>query len=437
QERFTWISPPSFTPRILEIYNKEFELPNVAEGARASAIGKVTKKKDYVIKAEGKIICNVPIDVVTEGIRYEREKVAGKKELVEPDLPEPEDYSKEIIDILKHPNVASKALVFKHYDTEVQGLAVIRPGQADAGVQAPIPGSSIGYALSVDCNPRYSRISSFWGAANAVAESMRNVAAVGSVPSGMTDCLNYGNPEVPTAFNDFYEGVKGEKEAAENLFVKGTKDPCPFVSGNVSFYNESAAGKSVDPSAIIACVGVLPDYSKAITMKIKKPGSKLFMIGERKDELGGSVYYENHGELGKNVPKVEYEKERARIYAVIDAINERLLLSCHDISDGGMAAAVSEMILGGEADGKIGAEISLGFSELRNDKIMFSESSGFVFEVNANDVDKVKKIMDKYKVEMIELGTTTKQDKLVIDNVTIHVEDLRRAWTTGFVEAMK
>jgi phosphoribosylformylglycinamidine synthase subunit PurL len=434
QERFTWISPPEFTPRIIQIYNEEFELPNVAEGARASVIGKVTKNKDYIMKSEGKIICNVPIDVVTEGIRYEREKVENKKKFEEPSLDEPKDYSKEILAVLKNPNVASKALVFKHYDTEVQGLAVIKPGEADAGVQAPIPGSSLGYALSVDCNPRYSRISSYWGAANAVAESMRNVAAVGATPYGMTDCLNYGNPEKPEAFNDFYEGVRGEKEAAENLYVKGTKDPCPFVSGNVSFYNESASGKSVDPSAIIACAGMFDDYSKAITMKIKKAGSKLFMIGERKDELGGSIYYENHKELGANVPKVDFEAERNRIYGVIDAIDKGLILSCHDISDGGMATCVSEMILGGEADGKIGASI-----KIKDDLILglFSESSGFVFEVETDKVSEVEEIFDKHKVELVELGETTEESKLKINEITLDIKDMKQAWTTGFREVMQ
>lgn len=441
QERFTWISPPEFTQRILEIYNKEFELPNVAEGAQATVIGKVTKEKDYIIKENGKIICNVPIDTVTEGIRYDRERKEAVKDLKEPELSEPKDYNSEVLGILKNPNVASKALVYKHYDTEVQGLAVLRPGEADAGVQAPIPGSSIGYALSVDCNPRYSRICSFKGAVNAVAESMRNVAAVGAVPYGMTDCLCYGNPEVPEAFNAFARGVEGEKEAAENLWVKGTKDPCPFVSGNVSFYNENAKGKAVDPSAIIACAGVFEDYSKAITMKIKNIGSKLFMIGERKDELGGSVYYANHDELGKNVPEIDYAQERGMIYGVIDAISDRLLLSCHDISDGGVVACLAEMVLGGEADGKIGIEVNLK-SELRADKALFTESSGFVFEVASENAAKIEEIFGKYDVKLIELGKTVSEDNLKIDFngeglVNLRISEIKKAWTTGFSEAMK
>ncbi|MEA2035863.1 MAG: AIR synthase related protein, partial [Nanoarchaeota archaeon] len=135
QERFTWISPPEFTPTILKIYNEDFELPMVAEGAQAKVIGKVTKSTDYVLKHEGKIVCNVPVNALTEGIRYNREKNELKRSLKEPSLKEPSDYNKVALQVLSHPNVASKAKIYKHYDTEVEGLAVIRPGEADAGIQ--------------------------------------------------------------------------------------------------------------------------------------------------------------------------------------------------------------------------------------------------------------------------------------------------------------
>ncbi|HLC95783.1 MAG TPA: phosphoribosylformylglycinamidine synthase subunit PurL [Candidatus Nanoarchaeia archaeon] len=440
QERFTWISPEEFTPTILKIYNEDFELPMVAEGARASVIGTVTKSTDYIIRERGKRVCNVPVHVLTQGIRYAREAKAVIRTYTEPNLKEP-DYKKTILKILSHPNVASKALVYKHYDTEVEGLAVFRPGEADAGIQAPIPESNAALALSVDHNPKYSRIDPYWGAANAVAEAMRNVAAVGAVPYGMTDCLNFGNPEVPEAFNDFVESVKGISDAARKLCWKGDKkSPVPFVSGNVSFYNESAKGKQVDPSPIIACLGYMDDYTKAITMQIKKADSSLFLIGERKDELGGSVYYEVHGELGANVPKIDFEKEKNAIYAIIDSIGKGLLLSCHDISDGGLITTVSEMILGGEADGAIGAEISLDFSKLSPDKVIFSESPGFVFETK--NIDAVQKLCDKYNLKVIELGKTVQDKKLKIKKngkefIELKIEELKQAWTSGIPEAMK
>jgi len=208
QERFTWISPPEFTNRILEIYNEEFELPNVAEGARAVVAGKITKEKDYILKKDGKIVCNANVDIVTKGILYDREHKKDESKHKEPNLSEPKDYNGSLLKVLSLPQIASKDTVYKHYDTEVQGLAVIRAGEADAGVMAPLPGCKSGIALSVDSNPFYCRIDPFKGAVCAVAEAMRNVAAVGATPYGMTDCLNYGNPEKAEQFSDFIEGIK-------------------------------------------------------------------------------------------------------------------------------------------------------------------------------------------------------------------------------------
>ena len=216
----------------------------------------------------------------------------------------------------------------------------------------------------------------------------------------------------------------------------------PIISGNVSFYNESSKGSSIDPSAIIACIGVMKNYEKAITMKIKKEKTNLFLAGGRKDELGGSVYYEINNELGANVPKIDFQEQRNSIYAVIDCIQDELLLSCHDISDGGLFTAIAEMILGGNADGKIGAEININFSDLRNDKILFSETPGFVFEVEDKNISKVKSIFKKYNLEIINLGKTTKNDSLVIFNknkkiIELKINELKKAWTTGFIEALK
>ena len=441
QERFTWICQPEFTKTLLRIYNEDFELPQISLGAGAFVIGKVTKNQDYILRHDGKIVCNTPIKAVTRGIIYERQKKAAKRNFKEPNLKDPKDYSQALLSVLRHPNVASKAKAFKHYDTSVMGNAVIESGYADAGVIKCVDDSYFAVALKADCNPRYCRIDPYWGAVNAVAESMRNVAAVGAVPSALTDCLNYGNPEKPEAFYDFYEGVRGIADAAKNLFYKGTRRAVPVISGNVSFYNESASGRAIDPSPIVACIGILKDYSKAITMKIKKEKSTLFLIGERKDELGGSVYYDLNNEVGAVVPIIDFEKERNMIYIMIDAINAGLLLSCHDISDGGLAATISEMALGGDADGEIGAEISLDFTNLRADKALFSETPGFVFEVEDKNIDKLKTLFKFYKISLIELGKT-RGNKLIISKnnkkiVDLPILKLKDAWTTGFAEALE
>src|SRR3989338_5695694 len=267
---------------------------------------------------------------------------------------------------------------------------------------------------------------------------MRDVAAGGAIPYGMTDCLNFGNPEKPEQFNDFVESVRGIADAAKNLFLKGTKKPVPFVSGNVSFYNESVSGKAIDPSAIIACVGNLKDYTKTITMKIKEKDSAIILLGPRKDELGGSVYYLINKELGKNVPKIDYKLERGMIYSVTDMIDKKLLLSCHDISDGGLITAVSEMILGGEADGEIGAEIDINkVGDLRADKVLFSESSGFLCEISEKNINKIKPVLKKYQLkenrDYFIIGKTNGENKLIINNenkkiINLEISALKKAW---------
>jgi len=327
---------------------------------------------------------------------------------------------------------------------------VIRPGEADAGLIAPVRGERFGVALATDSNPFYGRISPFWGGATAVAEAMRNVAAIGAVPSTLTDCLNYGNPEKPEAFWEFREGVKGVAEACRNLYLKGYQDQqqaVPIVSGNVSFYNESPAG-SVDPSPVIACVGIMKDAARAVTMHFKAAGDRLYLIGPRYDELGGSEYYRTiFGVTGANVPIVRYELERNMIYAVIDAIDEGLLAAAHDISNGGLAASLAEMALTRPA--RFGLEVDLnlvhggeGDACMRSDRLLFSESSGFVLEALPGKEERLERILKGYGIDLMPIGRVTARRRIVIKRADKTLADLNldeagSAWVAGLPEAMR
>jgi phosphoribosylformylglycinamidine synthase subunit PurL len=442
QERFTWICPKNFTETLLKIYNDDFALSTIADKAKAVVIGNVTKNQDYIIKHNGNIVCNVPIKAITTGIRYHRESKDPGRLLKEPILDEPKNYNDFVLKVLSHPNISSKEKCYKHYDRNVLGNTVIEAGQADSGLLRAVQGSKFGIALSVDSNPRYGRISPYHSAINAVAESMRNVAAIGAVPSALTDCLNYGNPEVEEQFSDFVEGVKGIKIAAENLYLRGTRYPIPIISGNVSFYNSTSNGSSIDPSAIIACIGIMKNFEKSITLKFKDINSTLLLVGDRKDELGGSVYYDILGKLGKNIPIINFEEHRNMTYSIIDCIENGLILSCHDISDGGMLVSISEMILGGEADGTIGAAINIENARLRNDKVLFSESPGFIIEVSNTHVQKVLSLFKRYNLKVHKIGNTTKNKKLTLSISNKHlidltIDELKESWTRGFADALK
>jgi phosphoribosylformylglycinamidine synthase II len=444
QERFLIVSPPEMREKILKIYNEDWDLPNVYEGARASVVGKINTGDRFVVRHKGEIVCDVPIEHLTGGIRYQREERPRTVSLVEPDAEEPSDYNSILLKILKSPNIASREHVYRYYDTEVMGNAVIRPGEADAGLIAPVRGEKFGVALAVDSNPFYGRISPYWGGATAVAEAMRNVAAIGATPSTVTDCLNYGNPEKPEAFWEFREGVKGLSDSCKNLWLKGYEgQPVPIVSGNVSFYNESPQG-SVDPSPVIACVGIMKDFGKAITQDFKAAGDKLYLIGPRFDELGGSEYYRTIlGVSGANVPIVRFDLERKMIHGVIDAIDEGLLAAAHDISNGGLAATVSEMALTRPA--KFGFELDLnkaGETGMRTDKLLFSESSGFVMEAKPGKEARLMEIMAGYGLEPMEIGCVTRKRSMVIKRagetvMDMDLDEARSAWTTGLAEAMR
>jgi phosphoribosylformylglycinamidine (FGAM) synthase-like enzyme len=308
-----------------------------------------------------------------------------------------------------------------------------------------LEGCPAGVALSVDCNPAYGDISAYWGAACAVAEAMRNVASVGAVPQAMTDCLNYGNPENPVAFAQFRDGVRGLSDAAKNLWLKGYEgQPLPIVSGNVSLYNESATGNAVSPTAVIACVGTMPDASKAVTMQLKQAGDGLFLVGPRKDELGGSALYQALGlGLGANVPKVDWEPERAMIYAVTDAIDAGFVAACTDISDGGMAVAICEMCLGGFALGQLGASVDLSAlgSDLRADKVLFSESSGFVMEAVAGRDTELQALFAKYGLELVRIGEVTDAAEVSFatpaGKVCCPLSELKEAWLGGLPKVLR
>ncbi len=438
QERYVLAVPERFADEVLRIYNEDWDLPNVYEGACARVIGRITEDEMYTVRFGGAIVTQAPVQVVTSGIEYDREEQAQEWTEQEPEFQRPADLGEALLRVLGNRNVCSREYIYRAYDSEVQGNAVLRPGEAGAGVARPLEGCDAAMALGVAGNPRYGRIDPYWGGATAVAEAMRNVAAAGAVPQALTDCLNFGNPEKPEQFWQFREGVRGVADAARNLWLKGHPDgtPTPVISGNVSLYNESATGSSVAPSAIIACVGVLDDYSTAVTVQFKRPGDAIYLLGERRHELGGSAYYDVLGlGLGASVPRVDWQAERARIHAVTDAIAEGLVAACTDVSDGGLAVALAEMCMGPFGRGDVGAAVDIhpALNGLRPDRALFSESGGFVVEVNDGRRERFEELMRGYGVEPIRLGETIDEPRLEIqardeDLVALTTEAMAEEW---------
>lgn len=434
QERYLWVAPSDLTDLILEHFNIRFALPRICDGAKASVIGRIRDDGQYVVTYQGETIVHARACDVTQGLVYERPYQKPPRVLAEPERHAPINFNEIFLSILAHPNVASRAPIYEQYDKSVQGITTIEPGDADAGVMQPFLEEKYpaeikptGFALSVDQNPRYCKIDPYWGGVNAVAEAMRNVAAVGAIPWAITDCLNFGNPEKEDQMWEFVEAVRGVADACKGLHLKEyPHSPVPIISGNVSLYNETN-GKAIAPSPVIACLGKLTDVRKAITMHCKKAGSTLCLIGERKDECGGSVYYDLLGALGALLPKPILPEVEAAMFAMTDAIDAGLVLAAHDISDGGIATTLAEMSFKNE----IGCEVVIP-SDLTPDTILFGETGGFVIEVDPLHVVAVRDICAKQNVRLIEIGRTTAEKKLHMNEVIdIDLALAKEAWTNG------
>jgi len=434
QERFMWVSPPDVTPLILKHYNEVFDLPGVSEGAKASVIGKIRNDGQYIVHNGDEEIVNAPAAEVTEGFLYDRTYEPRKLNLSEPDLPEPSDYNQTLLDILSHENMASREPIFEQYDKQVQGRTIRETGLADSGVMAPFNSEkypeeirNVGIALSTDHNPRHGLIDPYWGGVNAVAEAMRNVAAVGATPHAISDCLCFGNPQKPHQMWEFVEATRGVADACKAITLKDHPgDATPIIAGNVSFYNESKSG-AIPPSPIVACLGRLKDVKKTVPMAFQKTDSVLLLLGERKDELGGSMYYSLHDELGANVPKPNQEEVKSQIFSLTDCIDNEWVLSCHDIADGGVASTIAEMTFGNE----IGCEANIP-GELSNEKLLFSETGGFVLEVEAESVIAIKFVFLNYNLDALEIGKTTVHQSIVLNDViNLSIRKAKDPWTNG------
>jgi phosphoribosylformylglycinamidine synthase len=417
QERFALVVPERVGEDVCRIYNETFALPEVYQDARAAVIGRVRPDGRYRILRRGSAECDAPATVITAGIEHERparsRPARGEAEPT-PAVPDHEGFFRAFI---ARPNLASREPIVRFYDTEVQGRIVIRAGEADATVLAPVPGAPLGCALAVDGSPWLVAADPYWGAAHAVCEVLRNLVAVGAEPVALTDCLNFGSPEDPEVFHDFVETVRGLGDAARALGPRGPEGPpVPYVSGNVSFYNQSASGRAIEPSPIVAGLGILPDYSVAVTSGLKRTGSVLVLSGAREERLGASQL--RHALTGRSdgpIPALDLPRERRRIYATLEAVRRGLVLACHDISEGGLALAAFEMALGGRSRG-IGLQIpisGLGVG-LTQEARLYGESPGFLYEVPKEGLQEFHALFREHGVDAVMTGRTLETPRLRI-----------------------
>jgi phosphoribosylformylglycinamidine synthase len=315
-----------------------------------AVIGHVTDTGRMVLKWKGETVADIPLaPLADEAPLYDRPHVPTPRPAPLTDVPESTDLAADLIKLMASPDVASRRWIWEQYDHMVGADTVQRPG-GDAAV-VRVHGTKKGLAITTDCTPRYCYADPVEGGKQAVAESWRNLCAVGATPLAVTNCLNFANPQRPEIMGQIVGCLEGMGEACRALDY-------PIVSGNVSLYNESQAtggGSAILPTPAIGGVGLLKDWSKSCTIAFKGTGDVIIALGERGGHLGQSLWLrEIHGREEGPPPPVDLMAERAAGAYVRKCIEGGLVTACHDVSDGGVAVALAEMALAGN----IGAMIN-------------------------------------------------------------------------------
>jgi phosphoribosylformylglycinamidine synthase len=312
-------------------------------------IGHVTDTGHMVLTFNGETVCDIPLDPLADDAPlYDRPWVRTEAPAALGDVAPSTDIAADLLKLMASPDLASRRWIWEQYDHMVGADTVQRPG-GDAAV-VRVHGTRKGLAITTDCTPRYCYADPYEGGKQAIAETWRNLTAVGATPLAATDCMNFGNPQRPEIMGQFVGCIEGMAEACRALDY-------PIVSGNVSLYNETknddGTGSAILPTPAIGGVGLLSDYETSATIALKGEAfnEDIILIGETKGHLGQSLWLREIRSLdGKEAgppPPVDLAKEKSAGDLVRKLIQSGHVNAVHDVSDGGVLVAVAEMALAG------------------------------------------------------------------------------------------
>ena len=403
QERMLVVCEKGKEEEIIEVFRR-WELD-------ACVIGEIIEEPVLRLFWHGKKVAELPVKALTEEapVYYRPFKVPSyilrNASYNQNELPEPEDYNEVVKKLLDSPTIASKRWIYRQYDHMVQINTAVYPG-SDAAVLR-IKESKKGIAISSDCNSRYCYLNPYEGGKIAVAEAARNVACSGAKPRAITDCLNFASPEDPEIMWQFVKVTDGMADACKVLET-------PVVSGNVSFYNETATeeGKrAVFPTPTVVCVGVLEDVEKRMTSFFKEAGDVIVLLGENTGNISGSEYQKLvEGEFKGRGQTIDLRFEKTLQDAIVEAIGKGLLKSAHDVSEGGIAVNLFESAF----EKELGFDVDLE-NDLRTDFLLFGEEqSRVVITVSPEKVGEVLKFFEKRAVPAKVIGKVTDTGRGVI-----------------------
>ena len=428
-------------PENLEAITKIFDDENV----ESTVVGKFTDDKKLILKYNGQQVAEMDMDFLHDGVpKYSRKAVLETPKLTEPSIPEKQNYTDELEQILSSYNVASKEWVIRQYDHEVQGGSVVKPltgvdndGPGDAAVIQPKLDSDKGLVISCGMNPLYGDIDPYWMALAGIDEAIRNLICVGGRIDriALLDNFCWGDCTKPETLGPLVR-------AAQACYDGAMAFEAPFISGKDSLNNEfeceDGTRISIPSTLLISAISIVDDINTCATMDVKKASNLIFIVGETKNELGGSHYYKIKGHIGANVPKLELETAPEIAKRISAAITQGLVVSCHDCSEGGLAVALAEMAFAGG----LGIEADLrGLPRSKDccrvDSQLFSESnSRYIVEVEPENYDAFAKLM--LNLPFGQIGKVTKEKMLVIkaENgkkvIEANIEELKRVWQKTF-----
>ena len=391
-----------------------------------SVIGRVKFDNQMHVTKGKKTVANLPTDVVANATLLDlpsTKPVYLKTIETERKFKSISNYSKILMKLLASPNIASKIWVYGQYDHEVGIRTVVKPG-GDASVLRLDNGRYL--SAKIDGNPKHCYINPREGAIGCFEEACRNVVCTGATPIGMLDHLQFGNPNDPEIFWTFLESLKGLTD-----FAKYFEIPC--VGGKVSLYNETPTG-SIKPTPVIGVLGLI-DKKPSVPQKILQ-GDCLVLIGDTKDEMGGSEFFEYiHKFVGGKCPVVNFENSKKNMTSVLNIIKNNLVKSVHDCSKGGLAIALSELCMTNQIGCKVSLE-KVPSEKLDVDKILFSEShSRYLLVLAKENLKSVESLLKKNHVSFKQIGQFDGKQiqfknglKPIID---ISVEKAQKTWLTS------
>jgi phosphoribosylformylglycinamidine synthase len=419
QERMVFVARRGMEDELVRIFQR-WDL-EVAE------IGHVTAGRRAEVRFHGELVADLPIAAIADEAPVYRRPVREPRDLVQrqrqPAVPPPDDLASTLRRLLDTPELGSKEWITRQYDSTVRTNTVRGPGGDAAVLQ--LKGTPLGIALTCDVNPVYCSLDPCLGAMQAVAEAVRNLACVGAEPVGLTDCLNFGNPENPEISWQFREAIRGIAKACRAFEV-------PVISGNVSFYNETA-GQSIHPTPTIAMVGVVPDLRALPVSWFTDAGDRVILLGEDRREFGGSAYLRLlHGVEQGRPPVVDLDAETRLAELLRLLIFEGWLHTAHDVSDGGLAVTLAEACFGRG----LGAELELPLDPAQ----LFSETQArAVIAVPPKHAKAVLQTAEEMRVPARDVGKVgggKLQAKLSGGKLLAEVDELRQVWSTALPRAL-